>query len=151
MQFLLRRYRCILLIIWTIFLCTIGIRSFLTHDSRFWRGMFHQQINYQLTYSYTDLDTIEKELPLQKGLFKGKSYQKLFPYAWHQSRYGIWTVREHTTAVLYELRDKKLYPSDARMLSTTLQYRINKHTPVYTINYSLSLSHHDAKVQQTTP
>ncbi len=143
--------RCILLIVWTVFLCILGIKSLVTHDSRFWRGMFHQQVTYKLIYTYADADTNSNALPLTKKLFKGKSYQRIFPNEWHQSRYGIWTVRAHAKSILYELRDKKLYPPDARMLTTRLQYHINKDTALYTIDYSLSLSHHDAKVHQTTP
>ena len=116
-------------------LITLGIRSLITGDSRWGWGMFKEQVNYEISYSWVQTDG--NILPFSPGReLRGKASELLRDTG--NTRYGYFTAISWLKAYMTELPGLVDVPPKAQIFRAVFDYKLNKKlSGVDTLNYNI--------------
>ena len=121
-----RWYHHVIVIGFTVSLIGFGMRSLVTHDSRFGWGMFSEETNYRLSYAWVFPDGRLRPFVPQKGdILKGRAWRWLRSGRANQTRYGRGTVRSWVKGFLRTM--VQVYPLEGAVgMRAILRYRLNE-------------------------
>ncbi|MCA9418688.1 MAG: hypothetical protein KC917_20605 [Candidatus Omnitrophica bacterium] len=102
----------------------LGVRGYLLEDTRFAWGMFRNQINYTVSYSWETESGERIQYKSGDELKRGEP-RMVSSRRSHRTRYGIGAVRDWTYSYLKYLWEEHR-PEDAVSIEAVIEYRINK-------------------------
>jgi len=119
-----RRISNALIVLYVLALVGLGVRSYLTQDSRFGWGMFRNQIDFEIEYTWVK-ENGGREGHETGGELRGSEPRLIASGGTHRTRYGIGAVKSWTSSYLEYLwlHERK---EEAIRIEADIHYQINR-------------------------